>query len=958
MFLISTELKAQLTLSVSPSSQCAYSFGNTAWGWAGVTNTVAGTTSYSWTVSNGGACTPTFAVINGGKNLNNIFFPCPAVYTVVCTAYNGASVIGTSVMTMTVLPTPTVSVINTGSICSGSSATLSYVGSPGVYTWNPGGSTATSIVVSPTTTTIYTVSTQGSNGCYGHGQTTVDVINSTPNILVSGVASGIVCAGLYHFVASGAGVGGTYTWQPSGTIANTININLTPGNTCFTVGGSNSCGWGTATRCFTVLANPTLAVAGNGTFCAGSSLTLTASGANTYSWGAPYNSTNNPIVVTPAANQTVNLGGFSGGCYSNMLVSITGMQGSVINITGPSNVCPGSAVTLSASGASNYTWTDGSTTTPNTPTITFNASSGTCYTVTSTSTGTSGCPTVSGIKCVNVTSTLTASIGGNATVCAGSGWQSSIWANVNGGGTYTWSPGNYTSYYLPVLPSTNTCYTLNAKSAGGCTASATKCFTVVTLPPLSVSGNTSFCAGTAGSFTASGGTGTYSWTSWSPALNTTGTVVAISPTISSSSFTMHTYNAATGCHGYVTTYLNILPMPSLSLTPVSQTVCKGSSVNFVVSGGVTYTWSHGPTTSNVNILPTSSQNYTVWGTGSNGCEGFKLASVAVNTACSDVWPGDANSDGIVDNTDVFEIGLAYNNTGAPRVPASITYFSHHATNWAGLVSSGKNQCHADCNGDGTVNNGDTLAIFNNFSLTHAFKSSGSSSSDDIQIDKSKVYADVGMWNKVDIYASSQMTSLYGVCFDLDFDYTLIEPNAAYLVYTSSFLNASDQNVDFKKMIFSNGKLYTATVRTDKSTVNGSGKLAEFWFKVKEGITEGTDLHIGITNAKKTDKISNSNLTSSGTVLKVTANVTGLGEATALANQVRMYPNPTAGKLTLQSAVTTQVNYVICDISGREVVSGAFTGSKNIDLSNLASGAYVVRLESGSVNVYKKLVIEK
>lgn len=58
---------------------------------------------------------------------------------------------------------------------------------------------------------------------------------------------------------------------------------------------------------------------------------------------------------------------------------------------------------------------------------------------------------------------------------------------------------------------------------------------------------------------------------------------------------------------------------------------------------------------------------------------------------------------------------------AHRTITSNNWQSYFSNNWAGTITNGKNLNHSDCNGDGIIDNNDTLAIFNNYGLTHAFK---------------------------------------------------------------------------------------------------------------------------------------------------------------------------------------------------------------------------------------------
>jgi len=378
---------------------------------------------------------------------------------------------------------------------------------------------------------------------------------------------------------------------------------------------------------------------------------------------------------------------------------------------------------------------------------------------------------------------------------------------------------------------------------------------------------------------------------------------------------------------------------------------------------MSYSWNSGSMGGSVSVLPLVTTTYIVVGQHSSfNCTGYDQTIVFVDTTCSQVWPGDANSDGVVDNTDVFEIGLAFNATGAARTPTSNTYASYYANNWLGTVSSGKNKCHADCDGDGTVNNNDTLAIYNNFNLTHTFRPSENSSPNaDISLVVTQNFVAEGVWSKADIIlgsSSSPINNLYGVAFDLNFDNSVIQTNDVYISYTSSFLNASNQNVVFRKAIFGSGKVYAASVRVNGSNVSGNGKIGEFWFRTKTGLPTNSSLNLSVSNAKKINNTgSSSALSSGGASLNLAVSPVGIGTNT-LDQSVRFFPNPASGQITLQSNPGVTVSYHIYDITGRKITNGEFTSAKTLDVSTFESGSYIIRFDTNGSMLYKKLVIEK
>jgi len=85
-----------------------------------------------------------------------------------------------------------------------------------------------------------------------------------------------------------------------------------------------------------------------------------------------------------------------------------------------------------------------------------------------------------------------------------------------------------------------------------------------------------------------------------------------------------------------------------------------------------------------------------------------------------VWPGDVNRNGIVNNEDFALMGLYINETGPARSAdhQNISWDPHPAEDWNGLHNNQINLKHFDCNGDGIIDSLDIEAIRTNYSLQH------------------------------------------------------------------------------------------------------------------------------------------------------------------------------------------------------------------------------------------------
>lgn len=73
----------------------------------------------------------------------------------------------------------------------------------------------------------------------------------------------------------------------------------------------------------------------------------------------------------------------------------------------------------------------------------------------------------------------------------------------------------------------------------------------------------------------------------------------------------------------------------------------------------------------------------------------------------------------------------------------------------------------------------------------------------------------------------------------------------------------------------------------------------------------------------------------------------------------IYPNPANNfiNLELPEGYRSSLNYRILDLKGSELMSGITNKSSNIDVSNLASGVYFVKIEDSKSISIKKLIIK-
>lgn len=200
-------------------------------------------------------------------------------------------------------------------------------------------------------------------------------------------------------------------------------------------------------------------ISGGGSYCVGSSstiLTASVTGGLSYTW-TPSGTVSNTLAVTPTITTTYSVtASISGGCTSSSAITVTvNPSPTVTAVTSATSLCAGTQATLTANGATTYTWSTGATSSSAVVTPTTSST----YTVTGANGVCTGTAVVS--LTVNPSPTVTA-VSSSSVLCSGS----SATLTGNGATTYTWNTGS-NSATIVVSPTTTTTYTLSGTS-GGC----------------------------------------------------------------------------------------------------------------------------------------------------------------------------------------------------------------------------------------------------------------------------------------------------------------------------------------------------------------------------------------------------------------------------------------------------------------------------------------------------------
>ncbi|MFN8267217.1 MAG: M36 family metallopeptidase [Chitinophagales bacterium] len=587
--------------------------------------------SVRWTIAGGTPGT------SNSMTTVNATFNTAGTYTISLVAYKSGNASPAATQTIRVKSNPTVGV-NSPTICSGKTATLTASGATS-YTWNPNiGSGATVTTPILTANASYTV-TGTKDGCVGTATANVTV-TALPNVTVT---SPTICSGKTATLqASGAD---SYTWTGGlASVSNPTTPVLTA-NTSYTVTGTVGSCSNTAVSNVTVTALPNVTVT-SPTICSGKTATLQASGADSYTWTGGLASVSNPTTPVLTANTSYTVTGTVGSCSNTAVSNVTVTALPNVTVTSPS-ICAGSTATIQASGADSYSWSPniGSGATVTTPVLTANAS----YTVTGT-VGNCSNTAVSNVIVNTTAPTVTISTTpSSASVCQGE----SIQLTGNGANNYSWSSsqtGTTTGSTLTFTPTST--ITVNVSgTVTGCSTAGTSSIniTVTPKPTVTVDAVSPICGGQTATLQAHGAD-SYTWTGGLASVSNPTTPVLNA----NASYTVT--GTTNGCSNSAIVNVSVTPKPTVTVDAVSP-ICSGETATLQAHGADSYTWTGGLASVSNPTTPvlTSSTSYTVTGT-TNNCSNTAIANVTVTT--TPVMPSITQSGDTLHSSSIL-VGASY-----------------------------------------------------------------------------------------------------------------------------------------------------------------------------------------------------------------------------------------------------------------------------------------------------------
>jgi len=338
-------------------------------------------------------------------------------------------------------------------------------------------------------------------------------------------------------------------------------------------------------------------------------------------------------------------------------------------------------------------------------------------------------------------------------------------------------------------------------------------------------------------------------------------------------------------------------------------------------------------------------------------------------ACEEdcIWAGDLNADGIANHYDLLDLALGLNRHGPAR-SAPYNWSPQAGGNWPAAQHNGANGKHLDADGDG-------IATFDDFRFTtqhYNFTRPGYQpvakyrEGPELQlvadapffVDFSNLAAGQGIAIGV-IQLATAVPELFGLAYTLEYDTAYFEA-----IYGAGYSNP-DGHVVFQPRNSSRALPGDSNyARVDTAGTIVQGELEKLLIKVKEAFLYPLPADTTLIRFKNIKAIR-----SDGTEIEiggttVVARFPGIAAAAegAIADQgIRLFPNPTDGRLELRFPGQQVEGIEVFDATGRRAwqQQGRLADAASLELQNLPGGIYFVRLWlEGAIVVRRVLLVPR
>ena len=421
------------------------------------------------------------------------------------------------------------------------------------------------------------------------------------------------------------------------------------------------------------------------------------------------------------------------------------------------------------------------------------------------------------------------------------------------------------------------------------------------------------------------------------------------------------------------------PIVDFEIIADADTVCAGESVQLSLDisnpGMYAYFWNgfnlSDPTIQNPTCTPEDPVSIyeAIIIDVNTGCESIDSIEIIVEEDC--VWPGDTDTNGVVNNFDLLNIGLGFDSIGPIRPNATFNWEGQVAPDWTLSFPNGSNFKHADTDGNGIINSADTTAITLNWGETHNFMPPLEEKGLNTPFYVAPDSLVPNMPYSLEVILGDQdnpAVDIYGIAFSITYDPQVIVPGTANLSVSPSWLGvAGNDLLMIQKDFHAQGRLDIGLTRIDGMNISGTGEIGRFNIIVEDiifangGNLEKTleETSFGIENVRvinfEGEEIPvNNTITSTPIILSTKPDILPTNSITVIPNPVQHTAFISAKGLDIESVQ-------LLDQLGRVILNQQLSTPSTtyqINFPTVPDGIYLLHVKTKSGNWIDRIQIQQ
>ncbi|MFK8104363.1 MAG: T9SS type A sorting domain-containing protein [Saprospiraceae bacterium] len=336
-----------------------------------------------------------------------------------------------------------------------------------------------------------------------------------------------------------------------------------------------------------------------------------------------------------------------------------------------------------------------------------------------------------------------------------------------------------------------------------------------------------------------------------------------------------------------------------------------------------------------------------------------------------VFPGDVNDDGIVDNIDFLYVGTAFGEVGPPRdiLEQGIGFEEKLiASLWGSTLSNGLDLAYADCDGNGFIDFNDLNAVIANIGFTHGivmpetFPGGAFGQDPSITFDSTFIFGPFPEFAFVSIPISLGTEELpvqdfYGISFEVHYDPTIVFDNFIEFNFSASWLNTTGNDLHLSlENATTPGVLKVAATRTTPlvASVDNYGQIGTIQFIIEDDLLDYTQPALQtILEFQNVTILGGSGnpvpIVNDTITIEIIDNSVLSNEPELPNEAINIFPNPFKDQLNIR-AVNDPIEAVhIYNVDGRLVGQFENIGQKEMVLSvdQFPKGIYFLKIQTSA-----------